>query len=66
MLDEMRGRAREESERISAQAADELRAQGEQVSAQLREQVGPLADTLAQRVLGGGDTVDSGKRAGRS
>jgi len=54
VLDEKRAAARAESEAVQGEAAAELAREGEQVSDRLRAGVGPLSDTLANRVLGRG------------
>ncbi|MEV4125555.1 F0F1 ATP synthase subunit B [Nocardia sp. NPDC051990] len=52
ILEQLRSEAQEEADRIVAESATELRAQADQVAAELREAVEPLAETLADRVLG--------------
>ena len=59
LLDEKRAAARAESEEIQGKAADDLGREGAQVSDRLRAGVGPLSETLANRVLGV-ETVKSG------
>ncbi|MEV4238429.1 MULTISPECIES: F0F1 ATP synthase subunit B [unclassified Nocardia] len=52
ILEQLRSEAQGEADRIVAESATELRAQADQVAAELREAVEPLAETLADRVLG--------------
>lgn len=54
ILDQMRSQAKQEADAIASQATTELRAQGDQIAAELRAGVGPLSQTLADRVLGFG------------
>jgi len=60
ILDDMRGRAKEQADLIASQAGTELRAQGDQIAAELRAGVGPLSQTLADRVLGLGERAANG------
>lgn len=61
ILEELRGEAQQEADSIVAESEAQLRAQADQVAAELREVVEPLAQTLADRMVG----VDDG-RAGSS
>lgn len=61
ILDELRGEAQQQADEIVAESEAKLRAQADQVAAELREAVEPLAQTMADRVVG----VDDG-RAGSS
>ncbi|MBJ8341209.1 F0F1 ATP synthase subunit B [Antrihabitans sp. YC3-6] len=60
ILDQMRTKARQESDAIQKQADEELQAQARKVASDLQSGVGPLSDTLANRVLGV-DANGSGK-----
>ncbi len=55
VLEGKRNKARQAAEAEQQQAAAALQRESEQVAAQLQRQVGPLAETLASRVLGGVD-----------
>lgn len=51
-LDQLRGQAKEQADAVTTQANTEFSAQGDQISAELRAGIGPLSQTLADRVLG--------------
>ncbi|WP_068278947.1 F0F1 ATP synthase subunit B [Aldersonia kunmingensis] len=52
VLDEMRDQAKQESDAIAQRASAELQEQGRQIAQELQGRVGPLSETLANRVLG--------------
>ncbi len=60
ILDDMKGRASEESSSAMQKATEELKAQADAINADLRASMETLAATLASRVLG----VDVGREAG--
>jgi F-type H+-transporting ATPase subunit b len=69
ILEQLRSEAQEEADRIVAESATELRAQADQVAAELREAAEPLAQTLADRVLGVDDQhagSGAGNQTGRA
>ncbi|WP_024803455.1 F0F1 ATP synthase subunit B [Nocardia sp. BMG51109] len=69
ILEEMRGEAQREADGIVAESEAQLRAQADQVAAELRQEVEPLAQSLADRVVGGDDRhagSGSGHRTGRA
>jgi F-type H+-transporting ATPase subunit b len=69
ILEEMRNEAQQQADEIVAESAAQLRAQADQVSAELREAVEPLAQTLADRVVGGDDRhagTSAGHQTGRA
>ncbi|WP_327145157.1 F0F1 ATP synthase subunit B [Nocardia sp. NBC_01327] len=52
ILEELRGEAQREADHIVAESTAQLRAEADQVAAELRESVEPLAQNLADRMLG--------------
>lgn len=52
ILEELRGEAQKEADHIVAESTAHLRAEADQVAAELREAVEPLAQHLADRMLG--------------
>ncbi|WP_067566747.1 F0F1 ATP synthase subunit B [Nocardia acidivorans] len=52
ILEELRGDAQKEVDHIVAESSAHLRAEADQVAAELREDVEPLAQNLADRMLG--------------
>ncbi|MBB5918421.1 F-type H+-transporting ATPase subunit b [Nocardia transvalensis] len=69
ILEEMRGEAQREADEIVAESAAQLRAQADQVAAELRQDVEPLAQSLAHRVVAGDDRragTGSGHQTGRA
>ncbi len=67
ILEQMRGQAQSEADHIVAESTAHLRAEADQVSAELRESVEPLAQDLADRMLGVKDRPRSsaGQQRGR-
>ncbi|MFJ4649849.1 F0F1 ATP synthase subunit B [Nocardia sp. NPDC088792] len=67
ILDEMRGQAQQEVDGIVAESTAQLRAESDQVAAALRESVEPLAQGLADKILGVDDRArtSAGQQRGR-
>lgn len=65
IVDSMRAEAQEEADSIVADSASQLRAEADQVAAQLRENIEPMAATLAERVMRG-SRGHAGSTAGHS
>lgn len=67
ILDEMRGQAQREADHIVAESTAHMRAEADQVAAELRGAVEPLAQDLADRVLGVDDRArtSAGRQRGR-
>jgi F-type H+-transporting ATPase subunit b len=63
IIAEMREQAREESDRIVRHAHAQLDAERQQAVEQLRNEVGSLATTLAERIVG--ESLEDDERSGR-
>lgn len=65
ILDDMRAKARKEADEVQQEADKQLKAQGEQVSSQVRPAIGTLSFTLADRVLGSPGKSSFADQSGR-
>ncbi|WP_067813270.1 F0F1 ATP synthase subunit B [Nocardia inohanensis] len=67
ILEELRAEAQQEADSIVAESTAHLRAEADQVAAELRESVEPLAQNLADRMLGVNDRArtSAGHQRGR-
>ncbi|HEX5496606.1 MAG TPA: F0F1 ATP synthase subunit B [Mycobacteriales bacterium] len=59
IIDEMRATAQEEAERVRVRAEEQLATQRQQVVNELRAEIGQLATTLAERIVGESLTDDA-------
>ncbi|WP_225724712.1 MULTISPECIES: F0F1 ATP synthase subunit B [unclassified Nocardia] len=69
IIDELRADAQAQSDEIVAEAIAKLRAEADQIAAELRETVNPIAQTIADRIVGADDRragTSPGHQTGRS
>ncbi|MFI9503563.1 F0F1 ATP synthase subunit B [Nocardia sp. NPDC052566] len=64
ILEELRAEAQAQSDAIFAETSAQLRAEADQVAAELRQTIEPLAQTLADRIVGVDDDLHAGTTPG--